>query len=107
MSAEEVLSRIRQAIGIADFALDVAPTLTPEILETLIAAEKDATAANVEAVFAAYYRAGVMPPAKLAAQLLYENEQQHPEDTIRGDLTPWLIAIAIGIFLLFRKGKTR
>lgn len=105
MTASEVLTRIQQVIGIADFALEVAPTLTPAITSALVRAELDATAANVEAVFSAYAMAGRIVPAKLMAQLLYENERQHPEDTVRGDILPWLIAGAVVLYLLFRKGK--
>ena len=103
MSVQDVLDRISQISGLADFAVDLLPGLTADIAESIIAAEADPTAANVERVFELYARHDVTPPAKLTAHLLLINEQRHPEDTVRGDITPWLIAGAIVLFLFFRK----
>lgn len=105
MSYQSVMDRIQQIIGVADFAADVLPTLTPDIAEAIYAAEVDPTSAAVERVFELYARHGVVPPVKLAAHLLQINEVQHPEDTVRGDMTPWLIAGGIILFLFLRRKR--
>ena len=102
---QEWLDRIHQGVEVADLAVEVGSTATPDIIEALVAAEMDATSYNVERVFELYARAGIVPPARLTAHLLLINEQQHPEDTVRGDITPWLVVGGIVAYLLLRKRR--
>jgi hypothetical protein len=105
MDFQALLDKVQAGMGIADFALDVLPGLTPDIAQAIAAAELDATSANVQAVVQAYADEGSIPPAKLMAHLLIVNEQQHPEDTVKGALAPWLIGGGIILYLLFRKRR--
>jgi hypothetical protein len=101
MSLQSVMDQVQQYIGIADFAADVLPTLTPDITEAIVAAETDPTSTAVERVIELYARHDVAPPVKLVAHLLMINEQRHPDDTVKSDLLPWVIAGGIVIYLLF------
>lgn len=105
MGLQELIDKVQAGMGAADFALDVLPTLTPDIAQAIAQAELDATSANVRAVVQAYADEGMTPPAKLMAHLLIVNEQQHPEDTVKGALAPYLIGGGIILYLLFRKRR--
>lgn len=105
MGFQDLLDKVQSGMGFAEFALDVLPGLTPEIAQAIVAAQLDATSANVQAVAQAYASEGSVPPAKLMAYLLVENEKQHPEDTVRGNVMPWLIGAGIAAYLLLRKRR--
>lgn len=74
-----------------------------DIAQAVAAAELDPTSAHVNAVVEAYARQGMVVPAQLYAHLIEINEQRHPEDTVRGSMLPWLVAIGAGVWFLFRR----
>ena len=79
---------------------------TPEIVQAVASAVADPTSSNVNAVVSAYGANGQIVPGKLYAYLLQINEERHPEDTVRGAVTPWLIAGgAIVAYLVFFRKK--
>lgn len=88
MTIEEIMGAFGISFGIA---------------RAVAAAELDPTSANVNAVVAAYAQEGLVVPAQLYAHLIDINEQRHPEDTVRGSMLPWLVAIGAGVWFLFRR----
>jgi hypothetical protein len=80
---------------------------TPEIAQTVAAAIADPTSANVNDVASAYAANGQVVPTKLYAYLIQINEERHPEDTVRGSVTPFIIAagLLIGYWFLFKRKK--
>jgi hypothetical protein len=68
------LDRISQYVDIADYAAELVPLLTADIVEAIVAAEIDPTSINVERVAEVFARHSIVPPAKLMAHLLMINE---------------------------------
>jgi hypothetical protein len=97
------MAGIEDVLGAFGFTTDIALTAS--------AAIADPTSANIDAVVNAYAANGQVPPTKLYAYLIQINEEKHPEDTVRGNVFPWVIAggLLAGYWLLFgrksRRGK--
>ena len=104
MSISDMLGTVTDWIGTATEAAEFVEDLDPELSLIVAQAESYPTSANVEAVATAYARRGKVPPAKLMAHLLIENEKRYPGDTVRGDLAPWLIG-GVVLFLLLRRKR--
>ncbi len=75
--------------------------LTGDIAESVTIAMATPTSANIQEVVNAYARNAQVPPTKLMAYLIQENESRYPNDLYRGAIAPWLIGAAIGGVLLF------
>lgn len=103
MTIEELLNQVSAGIDYAQDISGIVSGLSPAIAEKVIIAEADPTSDNVQAVFAAYAREGKIPSADLAAHLLMINEQRHPEDTVRGNATPFIFGASFILWLILRK----
>ena len=103
---EDILNRVSSGIDYAHDIAGIVTTLSPALAQKVLIAEADPTSANVQAVISGYAMEGKVPPADLIAHLLMINEQRHPEDTIRGNVAPFVLggaALAIWYFTKRRR----
>jgi len=86
---------VDQVLGYFGVSLEVAETAARAVIEP--------TSSNIKALTLAYAEQGQVPPPKLIAWLIQENQKRYPQDSVITSVLPWLIGGVLALYLIFRR----
>jgi len=89
------MASFQDVLSVFGLSTDIAAAVSRALLEP--------TSANIGEVTSVYASNGLIPPPKLMAYLVSENEKRYPYDTVRGSIAPYLIGGLVLFLLFFRK----